>query len=153
MTAPLLNFFGNLNSKFNQEIVEILKASLKDREINLVSLIDFSEDFNISMIEKLKEPIILIPIEDNKNYFDNISIAWKLMISSAFYDYMNSFTNILIVMPGEIGTSPTDISKIILDLDTESLVDNLWVWPDHVENKVFRDNVIENLPFQRAITS
>ena len=138
-------FIGNVNSTFNKELLN----NLKIENINIVSFIDLDFDIDIEELKKDKELIILFPVLDDQNLFNHMSIAWKLMIESAFYDWGGCATSIFIVYPNCEGTTPIEVGHIIDNLDYQSLVDNIWIWPRFDKDFQLRDESIENLSFQR----
>jgi len=136
-----MNFIGNYNNQFNIELMPLIY----NVRFTVVSCIDG----NFTYDSKDDFVVQLLPVMDDINYYKAVDKAYSKMITNGLYDTFQRCTSIIISQPDYVKS--TVVADIINNLDTDALVDTIWVYPDPVKI-VCRNNEIEKLPYQMKFT-
>jgi len=135
-----MNFIGS-NCDFNDK----LKNSINiDSSYTIISFVSGKEDYTTKYTNKI---ILVLPINNEEDYYNYVQIAYTKMINSAFRN-LDTCTSIFVYMSDYV--DPIQVADAINNFDKNSLVDNFWIYPK-IDNLVLRDNIVANLPWQKAI--
>ena len=133
-----MKFVGNQTNSFNKALIPLLN----ELSYTVVSCID--GDYSYCSTDR--RVIQILSIDDDFNYYKVIDKAYYNMITNGFSNTLQTCTSIIIVKPDLIPVEK--VANIINTLETDMLVDNIWIYPDPVTDYQVRNNEIGKLPFQ-----
>lgn len=135
-------FLGNLDNKFNRDLLPLID----NIDFTVISYIDNQTSYQCDD----KNVIQLLPITGEDDYYHSINLAWKATVKNALYDTFANCTSIFIVNPED--NNVENLADIINTFDKENLIDNMWIYPESVKRKQLRNNIIEDLPYQKNLS-
>lgn len=107
--------------------------------------ISFLNGFFDIDLKKFKNLILILPYTEC-TLWDSKKHAWQRLVDDSLYDNLGSCISIFVVEPDLVDIDI--IASVINNVDKQSQVDTIWVYPSPQKKTARRINDIDKLPFQ-----
>ena len=136
-------FIGNNTNIFNQYLYDRLDHT----SINVISFFD-NTNFSEDQLSPSLHNVLIFPIIDSYDEVEYSALGWKCAIKSAF-EGVYTVSSIFLISPNI--SLLDDCMKSIHQLNQDTIVDNIWLWPDSAVTPC-RNTEVAKLPYQTKIS-